>query len=77
MITKEVYKVYELTGNIERMVYASRSLDDAIQRAKFWLRYEPTPQQVNDLKNFFTKQYTQEYTYSVNGRTVKLELART
>ena len=75
-ILKDRYEVYELTGGVDRLVYVTSDLTDSIEYAKFYLRYEPTTEQVNQLQAYFTRRFTQDYIYRVNGRTVRLRLIR-
>lgn len=75
-IKKEIYEVVEMTNGVERKVYTTNNLDDAVQKAKFYLRYDPTIEQVNQLKAFFRGKYTEQYTYKINDRTVTLKLTR-
>lgn len=74
--TGKTYKVYTLHDTQEKLIFASSDISQAIEAARAYLDYKPSPQEISDLKNFFKNKPTQSYTFSANFKVVKMVLER-
>ena len=68
-----IYTVYMLIGEESIEIFSTTNLNEAVESAREYIKYSPTPQEIEDLKTFFSGSKTNEtYEFSANDRTVKM-----
>lgn len=71
----KVYKVFRVESDgDERLIFASSNISAAIEAAREYLEYKPSPTEITQLKLFFKSKPEEFYSFTVGDKTVKMIL---